>query len=163
MKRLRTDDILHIKSIDRLGRDYKEIIEQWKYITNTKKADIKVIDMPLLDTTYHKDLLGTLISDIVLQVLSFSAETERTTMLQRQAEGIAAAKARGVKLGRKQKPLPKDFDLLIEQWRNKERSGKETAKLCGICLKTLYQRTAVLRNSQEKENKNTKVKQQIKR
>jgi DNA invertase Pin-like site-specific DNA recombinase len=141
MRKIRTGDVLYIKSIDRLGRDYDEIIEQWKRITKGMGVDIKVLDMPLLDTTYCKDLLGTLISDIVLQVLSFSAQTERETMLQRQAEGIAAAKKRGVKFGRKPITLPDNFDELCRQWRNGELTGKEVAIACDMSIKTLYNKT----------------------
>jgi DNA invertase Pin-like site-specific DNA recombinase len=104
-------------------------------------VDIKVLDMPLLDTAYCKDLLGTLISDIVLQVLSFSAQTERETMLQRQAEGIATAKARGVKFGRRPIALPDNFDELCKQWKRGDRTGIEIATICGISLKTLYNKT----------------------
>jgi DNA invertase Pin-like site-specific DNA recombinase len=144
MRKIKAGDMLYIKSIDRLGRNYGEIIEQWKIITKQKCVDIKVLDMPLLDTTYCKDLLGTLISDIVLQVLSFSAQMERETMLQRQAEGIAAAKAKGVKFGRKPSALPDNFDEIIKQWRSGERTGEETANLCGICLKTLYNKVSAM-------------------
>jgi DNA invertase Pin-like site-specific DNA recombinase len=138
MRKLKAGDILYTKSIDRLGRNYAEIIEQWKIITKNKGVDIKVIDMPLLDTTYCKDLLGTLISDIVLQVLSFSARMERETMLQRQAEGIASAKERGVKFGRKPITMPDNFDELCKQWRNGELTGHEVTDVCGVSLKTLY-------------------------
>ena len=105
VRKLKKDDLLYIKSIDRLGRNYAEILEQWRLLTQTKGADIVVLDMPLLDTRRGKDLMGTFLSDIVLQVLSFVAENERTNIRQRQAEGIAAAKARGVKFGRPPRPL----------------------------------------------------------
>ena len=105
VKRLKPDDLLYIKSIDRLGRDYGEILEQWRILTKEKGVDIVVLDMPLLDTRRGKDLMGTFLSDIVLQVLSFVAENERANIRQRQAEGIAAAKARGVKFGRPPMPL----------------------------------------------------------
>ena len=110
IRKFRKNDVLYIKSIDRLGRNYKEIIEQWGILTNEKQIDIVVLDMPLLDTRRSKDLLGTFISDIVLQLLSFVAENERTLIKQRQAEGIAAAKARGVRFGRPKKPLPENFE-----------------------------------------------------
>lgn len=147
LKRLGPGDILYIKSIDRLGRNYEEIIEQWRIITRDKGADIKVVDMPLLDTTYCKDLLGTFISDLVLQVMSFSAQLERENLLQRQAEGIAAAKARGVVFGRKPLPLPENFEELFYLWRKGELIGTEMAALCGCSLRTLYERTEHLRNA----------------
>lgn len=100
LRKLKTDDVLYIKSIDRLGRNYSEILEQWRYLTKIKKIDIVVLDMPLLDTRIGKDLMGTFLSDIVLQVLSFAAENERNNIRQRQAEGIAAAKAKGIRFGR---------------------------------------------------------------
>ena len=109
-------DLLFVKSIDRLGRNYQEIMEQWRIITKELKADIRILDMPLLDTTKTKDLLGTFISDIVLQLLSFVAENERENIRQRQAEGIAAAKARGIRFGKPMIPIPPDFPELYRQW-----------------------------------------------
>ena len=109
IRRVRKDDLLYIKSIDRLGRNYAEILEQWRILTKDKGIDIVVLDMPLLDTRRGKDLMGTFLSDIVLQVLSFVAENERTNIRQRQAEGIAAAKARGVRFGRPPSRLPDNF------------------------------------------------------
>ena len=109
LRKIKKDDLLYIKSIDRLGRNYTEILEQWRFLTKEKGIDIVVLDMPLLDTRRGKDLLGTFLSDIVLQVLSFVAENERTNIRQRQAEGIAAAKARGIRFGRPPKPLPDGF------------------------------------------------------
>ncbi len=100
LRKLKADDVLYIKSIDRLGRNYSKILEQWRYLTKIKKIDIVVLDMPLLDTRTGKDLMGTFLSDIVLQVLSFAAENERNNIRQRQAEGIAAAKAKGIRFGR---------------------------------------------------------------
>lgn len=120
MRRLRAGDTLVVKSIDRLGRNYSEIMEQWRLITRDKQADIVVLDMPLLDTRRSRDLTGTLISDIVLQLLSYVAQTEREMIRARQAEGIAAAKARGVKFGRKKKPLPQDFPEVVGMWRHKQ-------------------------------------------
>ena len=114
-RKLKKDDVLFVKSIDRLGRNYQEIIEQWRNITRSQQADIVVLDMPLLDTRRGKDLMGTFISDIVLQVLSFVAENERTNIKQRQAEGIAAAKARGVKFGRPSIPLPENFLTMVSR------------------------------------------------
>ena len=109
VRKLKKDDLLYIKSIDRLGRNYEEILEQWRLLTREKGIDIVVLDMPLLDTRRGKDLMGTFLSDIVLQVLSFVAENERSNIRQRQAEGIAAARARGVRFGRPPKPLPANF------------------------------------------------------
>ena len=118
VRKLKKDDLLYIKSIDRLGRNYSEILEQWRILTKEKGIDIVVLDMPLLDTRRGKDLMGTFLSDIVLQVLSFVAENERSNIRQRQAEGIAAAKARGVRFGRPPKPLPENFHHLYQQWKN---------------------------------------------
>ena len=109
LRKLKKDDLLYIKSIDRLGRNYKEILQQWRILTKEKGVDIVVLDMPLLDTRRGKDLMGTFLSDIVLQVLSFVAENERTNIKQRQAEGIAAAKAQGIKFGRPPLPLPDNY------------------------------------------------------
>lgn len=144
-RRLRKGDLLYIKSIDRLGRDYAEIIEQWRLLTREKGVDIKVLDMPMLDTTYCKDLLGTFIADLVLQVLSFSAQLERENILQRQSEGIAAAKDRGVVFGRRPVEVPADFAEIYDRWRGKDLTGEQAAKLCGFSLKTLYNLTADLR------------------
>jgi DNA invertase Pin-like site-specific DNA recombinase len=116
MKKLRKDDLLYIKSIDRLGRNYEEINEQWRKLTKEKKVDICVIDMPLLDTRVGKDLMGTFLADLVLQILSFVAENERSMIKERQAEGIAAAKKRGVKFGRPQIPLPENFSDVYRRW-----------------------------------------------
>lgn len=112
LRKMKKNDLLYIKSIDRLGRNYDEILKQWRIITKDKGVDIVVLDMPLLDTRRGKDLMGTFLSDIVLQVLSFVAESERTNIRQRQAEGIAAAKDRGVRFGRPPKPLPQNFIVL---------------------------------------------------
>ena len=132
------DDLLYIKSIDRLGRNYAEILEQWRLLTQTKGADIVVLDMPLLDTRRGKDLMGTFLSDIVLQVLSFVAENERTNIRQRQAEGIAAAKARGVKFGRPPRPLPDNFYEVHKAWRDKKLTLKEAAETCDLPVGTFY-------------------------
>ncbi len=128
IRRLRAGDTLVIKSIDRLGRNYSEIMEQWRLITRDKQADIVVLDMPLLDTRRSRDLTGTLISDIVLQLLSYVAQTEREMIRARQAEGIAAARARGVKFGRKKKPLPENFSEVVTLWRCKQISCEEALK-----------------------------------
>lgn len=144
---LRPGDLVYIKSIDRLGRDYDEIQKQWKIITKDIGADIYVIDMPLLDTRNGKDLVGTLISDIVLQVLSFVAQNERENIHQRQMEGIAAAKARGVQFGRPTKPIPENFDEVVRRWESGEFSRKKAAELCGMCESTFY--SALLRTCPE--------------
>lgn len=140
VRKLKAGDCIYVLSIDRLGRNYEEIIKQWKIITKIKNADIVVLDMPLLDTRQGKDLVGTLISDLVLQILSFVAQTEREAIRTRQAEGIAAAKARGKKWGRSEKPLPDDFGVLYEQWKKAEITGKEFADKCHIHRSTLYRK-----------------------
>lgn len=137
-KRLKKDDLLVIKSIDRLGRNYSEIQQEWQKITKMKKADIIVLDMPLLDTTKSKDLLGTFIADLVLQLLSFVAENERINILQRQAEGIEAAKKRGVKFGRPKKVLPNEYAENYMLWKNKKISAQEGADRCGMPLRSFY-------------------------
>lgn len=135
---MKKDDLLYIKSIDRLGRDYEEILEQWRLLTKEKGIDIVVIDMPLLDTRRGKDLMGAFLSDIVLQVLSFVAENERTNIRQRQAEGIAAAKARGVKFGRPEIPYPDNFEEIHSAWRNKKITLRQAAAACGMPDGTFY-------------------------
>lgn len=127
---LREGDLLIIKSIDRLGRNYKEIMKEWQTITQDIKADIKVLDMALLDTTLHKDLLGTFISDLILQVLAYVAQQERDNIKQRQSEGIAIAKAQGKHLGRPKADFPKDFEVIYKEWKD----GKITAKKAMIML-----------------------------
>ena len=134
LKRLKEDDLLYIQSIDRLGRNYEEILEQWRVLTREKKVDIVVLDMPLLDTRRGKDLMGTFLSDVVLQVLSFVAENERKTIRQRQREGIEAAKLRGVQFGRPRKPLPENFEQICVLWQSGELSSRKAAKLCGMPL-----------------------------
>lgn len=143
LKKLRAGTLLYIKSIDRLGRNYEEILEQWRIITKDKKADIVVLDMPLLDTRRGKDLMGTFLSDIVLQVLSFVAENERINIRQRQEEGIAAAKARGVRFGRPPGSLPKNFKDVCRLWRKGELSGAAAARECGMSLSTFRYRAKV--------------------
>ena len=130
--------MLVIKSIDRLGRNYKEIQQEWRKITQDKKADIIVLDMPLLDTTKAKDLLGTFIADLVLQLLSFVAENERINILQRQAEGIAAAQRRGVKFGRPKRTLPKEYAEYYKLWKDKKISAQEGADRCNMTLRAFY-------------------------
>ena len=138
MKVLDKGDLLYIKSIDRLGRNYAEIQEQWRILTKVIGVDIVVLDMPLLDTRRGKDLLGTFLSDIVLQVLSFVSENERNMIRQRQAEGIAAAKARGVKFGRPVLPLPENFDEAYVEWISRRLNLADAAALCGMAISTFY-------------------------
>lgn len=138
LRKLNENSVLYIKSIDRLGRNYGELNEQWRIITKEKKADIVVIDMPLLDTRREKNLLGTFISDVVLALLSYVAENERTNIKQRQAEGSAAAKARGVKFGRPPLPIPQNFYQMHKDWRAGKITIEEAAKACNMCPKTFY-------------------------
>ena len=138
LRKMKKDDLLYIKSIDRLGRNYEEILEQWQVLTKEKGIDIVVLDMPLLDTRRGKDLMGTFLSDIVLQVLSFVAENERTNIRQRQAEGIAAAKAKGVKFGRPPLPLPDNFYEVHKAWRTKKLTLKQAAASCNMPVGTFY-------------------------
>jgi len=151
VRKMRAGDLLYICSIDRLGRNYTEIIDEWRYLTRVKGIDIKVLNMPLLDTTYCKDLLGTFIADLVLQVLSFAAQLERELILQRQAEGIATAKANGVVFGRKAVDVPEDFEVIFRQWREKELSSDEAADLCGFSVRTLYTLTKDLRSVEQQQ------------
>ena len=133
IRKLKKDDLVIIKSIDRLGRDYNMIIEEWRLITKEKEADIMVVDMPLLDTRIEgKNLVGKFISDIVLQVLSFVAQNERETMRVRQAEGIKTAKARGVKFGRPRITLPSNFEIVARQYLNKEITNKKACEILGM-------------------------------
>ena len=136
MRKLKDGDTLVVKSIDRLGRNYEEILEQWRIITKEKRAAIVVLDMPLLDTRQNRDLTGTLIADIVLQLLSYIAQTEREFIRQRQAEGIAAAKARGVRFGRQPMPRPKNFLLVRQQWECGEISARRAAEQLKITHRT---------------------------
>lgn len=136
MRKIKPGDTLVIKSIDRLGRNYEEILEQWRTITRDKKAAIVVLDMPLLDTRQGRDLTGTLIADIVLQLLSYVAQTEREFIRQRQAEGIAAAKARGVHMGRAPMEIPEEFTPVYDQWKRGEISGRGAAKKLGVAQHT---------------------------
>lgn len=140
LKRLRPDDVLYIKSIDRLGRNYGEVLEEWRVLTKEKKVDIVVLDMPLLDTRRGKDLVGTFLSDVVLQVLSFVAENERKNIRERQREGIEAAKLRGVRFGRPQKALPENFEEVFAKWAAREISGKEAARRCNMPSTSFYRK-----------------------
>ena len=138
LRKLKKDDLLYIKSIDRLGRNYEEILQQWRILTKEKGVDIVVLDMPLLDTRRGKDLMGTFLSDIVLQVLSFVAENERTNIKQRQAGGIAAAKAQGIKFGRPPLPLPDNFYEVHKAWRSKKITLTQAAEACNMPVGTFY-------------------------
>lgn len=153
LKKLKQGDLLYIKSIDRLGRNYEEIQNQWRFITKDIGVDICVIDMPLLDTRKGKDLMGTFLSDIVLQVLSFVAENERVNIHQRQAEGIAAAKKKGIRFGRPRRPLPENFDEIYEQWKSGEMTGVLAAQKCNMPLSTFRYRAEI----HEKEKRYSSV------
>lgn len=144
MKRLKSGDLLYIVSIDRLGRNYKEIQNQWHILTKEKDVDICVIDMPLLDTRTGKDLMGTFIADIVLQILSFVAQNERENIRKRQAEGIEAAKARGVKFGRPPQPLPNNFQEIHVAWRSKKITLQQAADACKMPVGTFYSKAVKL-------------------
>lgn len=145
IRRIKKGDLLVVKSIDRLGRNYEEIQDQWRSLTKEKGIDIFVIDMPLLDTRPFKDLIGTFIADLVLQILSFISQTERENIRQRQAEGIAAAKARGVRFGRRSKELPENFLGMVEAWRSGEIRTVDALNLCKFSQSTFYRRVKELR------------------
>lgn len=147
LRKMKKEDLLYVKSIDRLGRNYEEIIQQWRELTKEKGIDIVVLDMPLLDTRRGKDLMGTFLSDIVLQVLSFVAENERSNIRQRQAEGIAAAKAKGVRFGRPPKSLPEEFHELYQKWKKGEITGIAAAEACGMPLSTFRYRAEIYEKS----------------
>lgn len=140
VKKMRRGDLLYVLSIDRLGRNYDEIQHQWRILTKEIGIDVCVIDMPLLDTRRSKDLLGTFVADLVLQVLSFAAHNERDNIRKRQAEGIAAAKARGVHMGRPVIDAPPDFDQIVKSWEKKEISMEEAMKRCEMSETTFYRR-----------------------
>ena len=142
---MRKGDLLYVLSIDRLGRNYKEIQNQWRYLTTDKGIDICVLDMPLLDTRQYKDLLGTFIADIVLQILSFVAESERENIRKRQAQGISAAKAKGVRFGRPDAELPDNFLKLVRRWKNDCISLNEVLRICGISRSTFFRRLRELK------------------
>lgn len=144
IRKLKDGDTLVVKSIDRLGRNYDEILEQWRVITKEKRAAIVVLDMPLLDTRQGKDLMGTFIADLVLQILSFVAQNEREFIRKRQAEGIAAAKARGVKFGRPPIPLPENFRAAYAAWRAKKLTLQQAADACHMKVGTFYDKAVKL-------------------
>ena len=147
VKKLKPGDLLMIQSIDRLGRNYEEVQNQWRVLTKEKEVDICVIDMPLLDTRQGKDLLGTFIADLVLQILSFVAQNEREYIRKRQAEGIAAAKAKGVKFGRKPLPLPENFHEVHQAWRTKKLTLKQAAEACNMPVGTFYGKARKFENA----------------
>lgn len=153
VKKLKAGDLLYILSIDRLGRNYEEIQNQWRILTKEIGIDICVIEMPLLDTRNGKDLMGTFIADLVLQILSFVAQNERENIRKRQAQGIAAAKARGVKFGRPESSLPDNFPEIVKRWERKELKIKEVIKLCNMSEATFYRRLRELRLKNKKLSK----------
>lgn len=141
IRKLKKGDVLVVKSIDRLGRNYGEILEQWRYLTKETGVDIEVLDMPLLNTDLHREnLTGVFISDLVLQILAYVAETERDFIRQRQAEGIAIAKANGIRFGRRKNELPEEFDLYFEMWKKREISIRKVAEILEISPSTFYRR-----------------------
>ncbi len=147
IRKLDNNSVLYIKSIDRLGRSYRDLSDQWRVITKEKGADVVVIDMPILDTRREKNLLGTFISDLILALLSYVAESEYRTIHQRQAEGIAAAKARGFKFGRPPKPLPDNFHEVYQKWKTGKLSVAEAARQCGMPRSTFYYKAQVYKNA----------------
>lgn len=147
LRKLNEDSVLFIKSIDRLGRNYKDLSEQWRIITKEKGADVVVIDMPILDTRREKGLLGTFISDLILALLSYVAESEYQTIHQRQAEGIAAAKAKGIKMGRPPRPLPDNFYEVYQKWKAEKISTAEGARLVDMPVSTFRYRASIYKNS----------------
>ena len=149
IKKLKSGDLLYILSIDRLGRNYEEIQNQWRVLTKEIGADICVIDMPLLDTRQGKDLMGTFIADLVLQILSFVAQSERENIRKRQLQGIAAAKAKGVRFGRPEKGLPPEFVSIIREWEEKKIDLNTILEMCKISESTFYRRLREYRIKQE--------------
>ena len=147
LRKLKKDDLLYVRSIDRLGRNYEEILEQWRIITKEKDVDIVVLDMPLLDTRRGKDLMGTFLADIVLQVLSFVAENERTNIRQCQAEGIAAAKGKGIRFGRPPRPLPENYHDAYRRWKAGKITGTAAAQECGLPLSTFRDKARSYENA----------------
>ena len=149
IKKLKSGDLLYILSIDRLGRNYEEIQNQWRVLTKEIGADICVIDMPLLDTRQGKDLMGTFIADLVLQILSFVSQNERENIRKRQLQGIAAAKAKGVRFGRPEKDIPPEFISLVREWEKKKITLPEILKQCKISESTFYRRLREVRIKKE--------------
>ncbi len=153
VRKVASGDLIYIKSIDRLGRNYEEILEQWRYLTKNKNVDVAILDMPLLDTRRGKDLVGTFLSDIVLQMLSFVAENERNMIRQRQAEGIRAAKLRGVQFGRPKEKITDEFICVYGQWKDKKITAAEAAQICNIALSTFYYRAKKYADTVSGDNK----------
>ena len=147
LKKLNSESVLYIKSIDRLGRSYRDLSEQWRIITKEKGADVVVIDMPILDTRREKNPLGTFISDLILALLSYVVETEYRTIHQRQAEGIAAAKARGVQLGRPPRPLPENFHEVYQKWKSGKISTEEAARQVNMPTSTFRYRAGIYKKA----------------
>lgn len=152
VEQLKADDLLYILSIDRLGRSYEEIQEQWRILTKETGVDICVIDMPLLDTRSGKDLMGTFIADLVLQILSFVAESERTNIRRRQAEGIEAARARGVRFGRPPGALPENYHSVYQRWRSGAITGVAAARECGMPLSTFRYRAQLYEKAKRQDH-----------
>lgn len=150
IRRLKPGDLLYILSIDRLGRNYEEIQQQWRVLTKEKGADVCVIDMPLLDTRQDKDLMGTFVADLVLQILSFVAQSERENIKKRQAQGIAAAKARGVKFGRPEAAVPDNFGKIVRLWEHEQIDFNEAIRRCGMSEATFYRRLREYRIKRKK-------------
>ncbi|HAE45624.1 MAG TPA: resolvase [Lachnospiraceae bacterium] len=149
VRQMKKGDLLYVVSLDRLGRNYTEIKEQWRILTHEKGVDICIIDMkPILDTRSSKDLFGTVISDLVLSILSFCAENERNYIRQRQAEGIAAARARGVHLGRRRLPVPHNFNEIIKKWECRELKTSEVLEICNMTESTFYRRLREIRKQE---------------
>ncbi|MCH4187677.1 MAG: recombinase family protein [Megasphaera sp.] len=147
LRKIRKGDCIVITSLDRLGRNYTEIQDQWRHITKFQQVDIVVLDMPLLDTRKSREnLMGIFLADIVLQILSYVAETERNSIRQRQSEGIAAAKSRGVHFGRVHKPLPGNFNLVMQQWQQGELTAKEAANMMNVSCSWLYRKLDLFQN-----------------
>lgn len=156
VRKLKAGDLLYVLSIDRLGRNYKDVQEQWRVLTKEKNVDICVIDMPLLDTRTAKGLMGTFIADLVLQILSFVAENERANIKKRQEQGIAAAKARGVRFGRPEKPVPENFVEIVRQWDQQLIKTKEALRLCDMSRATFYRKIR-----ENPDTKNIRSKQKL--
>ena len=157
VRRLKEGDLLYILSIDRLGRNYEEIQNQWRILTKEKGIDIVVIDMPLLDTRQGKDLMGTFIADLVLQILSFVAQSEREKIRERQEQGIAAAKARGVRFGRPEKKVPDEFPALVKLWEKKKMPLSELLEQCSISEATFYRKLREMRAADSAANQKKRI------
>ncbi len=153
LRKLKKGDMVYVLSIDRLGRNYKEILEQWRILTKEMGVDVCVLDMPLLNTKNGKDLMGTFIADLVLQILSFVAQSERESIRKRQAEGIAAAKRSGVKFGRPEKPLPRNFARVLTLWKKGHITFQEALRRTNMKETTFYRRLRKYKNGGEKSKK----------